>query len=119
MQDGQPATAVEEAVVVSMEEVLAVAVFTAAVLVVDSTEEASAAALSTALAFGVAVSVGGTGVATGAITDSLMMSSSAATVIRGGGTGIIRTGITVMTITRTATMDTGRTHIATTDTVDT
>jgi purine-nucleoside phosphorylase len=74
----------------------------------------SPVAVSTALAFVVAVSVGGTGVATGTITDSLMMSSSAATVIRCGGTGAIRTDITVTTITRTITMDTARTHTATT-----
>jgi hypothetical protein len=117
------------AVVVSTEEVSAAAGSTAAVLVVDSTGEAftvavsvgdiSPVALSTALAFVVAVLVGGTGVATGAITDSLMMSSSAATVIRGGGTGAIRTDITVMTITRTVTMDTAGTHTATMDTADT
>jgi hypothetical protein len=109
-----------------------VAVSTAAVLVVGSTGEASAVApstavvvsvgevsavaLSTALVFVVAVSVGGTGVATGAITDSLMMSSSAATVIRGGGTGTIRTDITVTTITRTVIMNTAGTHTATMDT---
>jgi hypothetical protein len=108
-----------------------VAVSTAAVLVVGSTAEASAVApstavvvsvvdvsavaLSTALVFVVAVSVGGTGVATGAITDSLMMSSLAATVIR-GGTGAIRTDITVTTITRTVIMDTAGTHTATMDT---
>jgi hypothetical protein len=96
-----------------------VAVSTAAVLVVGSTGEASAVALSTALAFVVTVSVGGTGVATGAITDSLMMSSSAATVIRGGGAGAIRTDITVTTITHTVTMDTARTHMATMGTADT
>ncbi len=123
MQDGRLATAAAgaamAAVVVSMEEVLAVAVSTAEVLVVDSTEEASAVALSTALAFVAVVLVGGTGVATGAITDSLMMSSSAATVIRGRGTGAIRTNITGITIILTVTMDTVGTHIATTDTVDT
>ena len=113
MQDGRLATAGVEVV------------STAAVLVVDSTEEAPAVAVSvgdispvavfTALAF----VVGGTGVETGTITDSLTMSSSAATVIRGGGTGAIRTDITVTTITRTVTMDTGRTHTATMDTADT
>ena len=77
--------------------------------VLVSVGDVSAVALSTALVFVVAVSVGGTGVATGAITDSLMMSSSAATVIRGGGTGAIRTDITVTTITRTVIMDTGGT----------
>ena len=107
-----------EAVVVSTEEV---AVFTAAVLLVDFTGEASAVALSTAalvsvgdissvavstaLAFVMAVSVGGTGVETGAVTVSLIMSSSAATAIRGGA-GTIHTDIMVTTITHTITMDT-------------
>ena len=98
-----------------------VVVSTAAVLVVGSTAEASAVALSTAVVVSVAVAfvVGATGVATGAITDSLMVSSSAATVIRGGGTGAIRTDITVITITRTVTTDTAGTHTATMDTADT
>ena len=107
-----------------------VVVSTAAVLVVDSTGEASAVArstavvvsvgdvsavaLSTAMAFVVAVLVGATGVATGAITDSLMTSSSAATAFRGGGAGTIRTDITVTTITRTITMDTAGTRTVTT-----
>jgi hypothetical protein len=69
--------------VVSMEDVSAVAVstavaFVAAVLV---------AAAFTAVAFVVAVLVG-------AITDSPMMSSSAASAFRGGGAGAIRTAIT-------------------------
>jgi hypothetical protein len=109
-------------VVVFTEEASAAAVSMVAVLVVGSTEEASAVALSTgvlvsvgdvsavalftAVAFVVTVLVGATGVATGAITDSPMMSSSAATVIRGGRAGTIRTDITVTTITRTITMDT-------------
>jgi hypothetical protein len=81
-----------------------------------STAEASVVAVSmvvgsTAVAFVVAVSVGATGVATGAITDSLMMSSSAASAFRGGA-GAIRTDITVTTITRTITMDTAGTHTA-------
>jgi hypothetical protein len=65
--------------------------------------------------------VGTTGVATGAITGSLMMSSSAATVIRGGGTGATRTDTTVTAITRTVTMDTDTagTHMVTMDTVAT
>src|SRR5882724_5506203 len=135
MPDGQVATAGEEAttaeaVVVSMGEVSAVAGSTVAVLVaVGSTLEASevavstvvvvsvrdvsAVALSTALAFVVAVLVGATGVATGAITDSLIMSSSAATALRGGGAGTIRTDITVTTITRTITMDTAGTRTVT------
>ncbi len=118
--------ATAEAVVASTEEVSAVAVSTVAV---GSTREASKVAvsmgdvspvaLSTAVAFVVAVLVGATGVAaigaaTGVITDSLMISSSAATAFRGGGTGTIRTDITVMTITRTITMDTAGTHTVTT-----
>jgi len=81
--------------------------------VVVSMGEVSAVALSTAVAFVVAVLVGVTGVATGAITDSLMMSSSAATALRGGGAGTIRTDITVTTITRTITMDTADTRTVT------
>src|SRR6266404_2492439 len=50
-----------------------------------------------------AVLVGATGVATGAITDSRMMSSSAASAFQGGA-GVIRTDITVTTITLTITM---------------
>jgi hypothetical protein len=109
------------------EEVLAAAVFTVADLVVaGSTGEAlpvavstapvvsvvdiSPVAVSTALAFGVAVLVGGTGAATGAITDFPTMSLSAATVIRGGGAGTIRTDIMVTTITRTITMRTADTR---------
>jgi hypothetical protein len=70
----------------------------------------SVVALSTAVAFVVAVLVGATGVATGAITDSLMMSSSAATAFRGGGAGTIHTDIMVTTITHTITMDTADTR---------
>jgi hypothetical protein len=81
---------------------LAVAVST----VVGFTGEASAVALSVPVVFVMAVLVGATGVGTGDITDSLMMSSSVATVIRGGGAGTIRTDTTVTTITRTITMDT-------------
>jgi hypothetical protein len=70
-------------------------------------------ALSAAVAFGMAVLVGATGMATGVITDSLTMSSSAATALRGGGAGTIRTDITVTTITRTITMDTVGTRTVT------
>src|SRR5438067_1255187 len=98
------------AVVVSTEEASAVALSTAVVI---SVGDVSAVALSTAVAFVVAVLVGVTGVATGAITDSLMMSSSAATALRGGGAGTIRTDITVTTITRTITMDTADTRTVT------
>jgi hypothetical protein len=78
-------------------EASAVALSTA---VVVSVGDVSAVAVSSAVAFVAAVLVG----ATGTITDSLMMSSSAATVIRGGGTGAIRTDITL-----TTTMDTADT----------
>ena len=74
-----------------MEEVLAV---------VDFTEEVLPVAVSTAVAFVATVLI---------ITDSLMMSSSVATVTRGGGTGTIRTDTTVTAITRTVTMDTADT----------
>jgi hypothetical protein len=93
-------------VVVSTEVVSAVAVS----MGVGSRGEASAVALSTVAAFAVTVLVGATGMATGAITNSLMMSSSAATVIRDGGTGAIRTHIMVTAITRTVTMDTADTR---------
>jgi hypothetical protein len=54
-----------------------------------------------------AIGVGATGMAIGAITDSLMMSSSSATwAFRGGGAGTIRTDITVTTITHTLPMGT-------------
>jgi hypothetical protein len=116
--------AVSTVVVVSMEEVSAVAVSTAAVLVVGSTGEASAVALSTAVVVSVgdvspvAVSMAVAFVATVlVVTDSLMMSSSAASAFRGGGAGTIRTDITATTITRTITMDTAGTHIM--DTADT
>jgi hypothetical protein len=130
--------ATAEGVVVSTEEVSAVAVSTgAAFMVVGSAGEASAVALSTAVvvstgdvspvavsmavAFVAAVLVGATGVATGAITDSLMMSSSAASVFLEGGAGAIRTDITVTTITRTITMamDTAGTRTITTVTAGT
>jgi hypothetical protein len=96
-------------VVGSTGEASAVALSTA---VVVSVVDVSAMALSTAVPFVVAVLVGATGVATGAITGSLMMSSSAASAFRGGGAGTIRTDITVTTITRTITMDTVGTRTA-------
>jgi hypothetical protein len=95
---------------------VAVVVSAAAVLVVDFMGEASAVALSTAVVVSVkdvspeAVSTAVAFVATVlVITDSLMMSSSAASAIRGGGAGDIHTDITVTTITRTITMDTADT----------
>ena len=121
--------ATAEGVVVSTEEV---AVSTgAAFMVVGSMGAASAVALSTAVAFVVAVSV--VAVSTVAafavtvlvITDSLMMSSSAASTFLGGGAGAIRT-ITAITRTITMVMDTAdiRTatagiRMATMDTADT
>jgi hypothetical protein len=65
--------------------------------------DVSEAAVSTAVAFVATVLV---------ITDSLMMSLSAASAIRGGGAGTIRTDITITAITRTVTMamDTADTH---------
>jgi hypothetical protein len=104
------------AVVASTAAVSAVAVSTAVAFVAD----VSAVALSTVVAFAVAVLVGATGMATGTITDSLMMSSSSTSAFRGGGAGTIRTDITVTAITRTVIMDTAGTHTATTmDTADT
>ena len=88
--------------VVSTGEASAVARSTA---VVVSVEDVSPVAVSTAVAFVATVLV---------ITDSLMMSSSAASAFRHGGAGAIRTDITVTTITRTLTMDTEGTHTATT-----
>ncbi len=112
---GAEAATAAVAAAVSTEEASVVAV---SIVAVGSTRDASAVALSTALAFVVAVLVGATGVAaigaaTGVITDSLMISSSAATAFRGGGTGTIRTDITVTTITRTITMDTADTRTVT------
>jgi len=98
-------------------------------VVVVSMGGSSAVVISTAVAFVVAVLVGAIGVATGTIIGSLMMSSSTASAFRGGGAGAIRTDITVMTITRMITMDTGiirtvtmntaGTRMATMDTADT
>src|SRR5437016_13296891 len=65
-----------------------------------SVGDVSAVAVSTAVAFVVTVLV---------ITDSLMMSSSAASAFRHGGAGTIHTDITATTITRTLTMDTAGT----------
>jgi hypothetical protein len=86
-------------------EASAVVVSTAAVV---SVGDVSAVVVSTAVAFVATVLV---------ITDSLMMSSSAASAFRGGGA--IRMDITVTTITRTITMDTAGTHTAPMDTADT
>ena len=99
------AVVVSTAVVVSVGDVSAVVVSTAVAFVVA----VSAVVVSTAVAFVGAVLVG----ATSAITDSLMMCSSAALAFRAGGAGTIRTAITRMVTmdtvgTRTA-MDTGGT----------
>ena len=98
----------------------AVAASTGAVV---SVEEVSAVPLSMAVAFVPAVSV--VAVSTVAafeatvlvITDSLMMSSSAASAFLGGGAGAIRT-ITAITRTITTAMDTTDIRTATTATAD-
>ena len=73
----------------------------------------SVAAVSTAAAFVVTVLVI-------AITDSIMMSSSSTTsAFRGGGSGAIRTDITVPTITRTVTIGTAGTVTKATPAMDT
>jgi len=73
----------------------------------------SVAAVSTAAAFVVTVLVI-------AITDSIMMSSSSTTsAFRGGGSGAIRTDITVPTITRTITIGTAGTVTKATPAMDT
>jgi hypothetical protein len=116
--------AVSTVVVVSMEEVSAVAVstvvaFVVAVLVAILVQwEADTRSPAAELARGVAA----IGVAIGAITvtDSLVMSSSPATSgFRGGGAGTIRTDITVTTITRTITMGTAVTVTTATPVMDT
>jgi hypothetical protein len=68
--------------------------------VVVSVGDVSAVVASTAVAFVVAVLAGG-------ITDSPMVSSSAASAFRGGGAGATRTD------TRTVIMDTADTHTVT------
>ncbi len=93
-----------EAAVVAVFTVVAVSMGEVSVAVV-SMAAVSPVEVSTAVAFVVTVLV---------ITDSLMMSSSAASAFRHGGAGTIRTDITATTITRTLTMDTAGTHTATT-----
>jgi hypothetical protein len=103
------AVALFTAVVVSVVDVSPVAVSMAAVAFVG---DVSAVAVSTAVAFVATVLV---------ITDSLMMSSSAASAFLGGGAGAIRTDITVTTITRTIIMATATegTRTTTMDIADT
>ena len=72
----------------------------------------SGAAVSTAAAFGVTVLavVFVVAVLVTVITDSIMMlSSSTTSAFRGGGSGAIRTDITVPTVTRTVTIGTAGT----------
>jgi hypothetical protein len=106
--------------VVSMGEVSAVAVSAAAVLaVVVSVEDVSPVAVSMAVDFVAAVSVVAISTAAAFVatvlvmTDSPMMSSSAASAFPGGGVGAIRTDITVTTITRMIPMDTVDIHMDT------
>jgi hypothetical protein len=111
---GEVSAVAVSTVVAFVEDVSAVAVSTVVAFVGD----VSAAAVSTAVAFvgdvsAVTVSTAVAFVATVLITDSLMMSSSAASVFRGGGAGAIRTDITVTAITRTVIMDTVGTRTAT------
>ena len=82
----------------------------------------SAAAGSTAAAFVVTVLavVFVVAVLVTIITDSIMMSSSSTTpAFRGGGSGAIRTDITVPTITRTVTIGTAGTVTKATPAMDT
>jgi hypothetical protein len=97
------------AVVVSTVEVLVVVACTG---VPVSVGNVSPVPVLVAVAFVMAVLMA-------AITDSPMMSSSAASAIQGGGTGVIPTDITATAITRTITMDTGDTHTVTMGTVAT
>ena len=103
---------VASAAAVSMGVASAAAVFTAADFMAAAISvqcqvdtRSSAAELLRGVA---AIGVGATGMAIGAITDSLMMSSSSATwAFRGGGgAGTNRTDITVTTITPTVPMGT-------------
>ena len=82
----------------------------------------SVAAVSTAAAFVVTVLavVFVAAVLVTVITDSIMMSSSSTTsAFRGGGSGAIRTDITVPTITRTVTIGTAGTVTKATPAMDT
>ena len=101
-------------VAVSMEVASAAAVFTAAAISVQCQADTRSSAAE------LIRGVGATGMAIGAITDSLMMSSSSATwAFRGGGAGTIRTDITVTATTRTITMDTAGTVTTITPVIDT
>ena len=107
------------AVAVSMGVASAAVVFMAAAISVQCQADtrSSAAELIRGVA---AIGVGATGMAIGAITDSLMMSSSSATwAFRGGGAGTIRTDITVTTITPTIPMGTAGMAMDTAGTVTT
>jgi hypothetical protein len=82
----------------------------------------SAAAVSTAAAFVVTVLavIFVVAVLVTVITDSIMMSSSSITpAFRGGGSGTIRTDITVPTVTRTVTIGTAGTVTKATPVMDT
>ncbi len=90
----------------------AVVVFMGVSLVAVSTEEAFVVTVL-AVVFVAAVLVT-------VITDSIMMSSSSTTsAFRGGGSGAIRTDITVPTITRTITIGTADTVTKATPAMDT
>ena len=98
--------------------------FVAANSVQCEADTCSAAAVSTGVAFVVAVSamafVVAVLVTVMTTTDSIMMSSSSTTsAFRGGGSGAIRTDITVPTITRTTTTGTAGTVTKATPAMDT
>ena len=119
--------ATAEVVVASTEEVSAVAVSTAAVLVVDSMGEASAVAVSTAAVISVGdVSAVAVSMAVAFVAAVLVGATSAITdspmmssseASAFRGRGAIRMDITVTTITRTTIMDTAGTHTVTMGTV--
>jgi hypothetical protein len=95
--------------------------FVAANSVQCEADTCSAAAVSTATAFVVTVLavVFMAAVLVTVITDSIMSSSSTTSAFRGGGSGAIRTDITVPTVTRTITIGTAGTVTKATPVVDT
>jgi hypothetical protein len=125
-QDWQLATAGAEAATVVVVSMVAAVSMGQAFVVANSVQcEAdtrSAAAVSTAAAFVVTVLavVFVVAVLVTVITDSIMMSSSSMTpAFRGGGSGAIRTDITVPTVTRTVTIGTAGTVTKATPVMDT
>jgi hypothetical protein len=97
--------------VVFMGEVSAVAVSAAVAFVVAALVAVSVQCVVDTCSATAELLGGGatTGVAMGAITDSIMSSFSTTPAFRGGGVGTIRTDTTRTAITRTITMDTADT----------